>query len=1093
MQIDFKASMQLPRILQPREQAAASTHHILSIKRGGNQCGSLLFDKSRGPAQVDSGEAARMRAEIDSRVRAEACQPWKDFLAGLARGATRSALAAELAEAAQAGNAPGVLEALDKGALLDVPNEYGETATFLAALAGSSEVIQVLLSRRADHTIRDNAGLSACRAAQLGGSREAMTALAAVGAQVSPEMSGYGSPTRMPVACRCEEVQVTRVIPLGVGHAGAGTTVVDNFFEESFLARLDELWKRLPLAPKQKASPTDRAYYHDVEGWLTGALNEAVRAAQLADAAAAMPHMRFLIYPEPGGASTEGKLRSTYTFLLYLSDCRSGGETTFLECLEGDETLASSGGLAPGERAEVAAVSPARGRLLLMPHACPHLAAPVDEVPKVLVRGEVLPPDPASGIDISRTAAEPAMATTHAEQQPIHPGVRSCWDFGDKSIVPAMLCGTPGIPKPRVRNWMLQARQLLSGSRPMSVGKAVLMWSKSFALFFKGDERRFPERHVQPASTSSTTSVSTSGSGPRIRRPAHCATSRFEEAAEQAPSSRARALKRQSTLRTPKGSAWNALLPGPPKLQKPAAPIAPQKPATATTSITSLNRRLQSGAWVATNGFGFAAALVAIEAAMLRPGWSVQAQQQLIGDQASKLDAYAQSRRLQTYVSQTDYDTAVAQLKSDDYSLGGAMDSAWLCLCGALVMFMHAGFAMLETGSCRAKNASNAGNTGQSGKDAAEPGGARDRSRSPAKGPDEWHETVECGGVGSCFFNAVATHYAMSRDNFSLADAKKLAKARGATLRAEVAGYIREKADAFKPFWLPPPTPEDEASRVNLVQIEGGQPPDTWEAYLKALDRPTRWANDISFRATVKRLNCRIIVAVDDIKNPTQLLAYRKPIDFKDNRKQVVILLLYREKHYQLIMAKPGKEIPESWRALPVGGHTTVPRGGGGDTWLPPRSASSACSDVEDTGGSRLSRGRTLAISFAECRTSPSEQASATQRLQRMGCHTLWVPATSERVVRGRTFWKGGLCVATACHVPSKPLHTCTGESGDLAMIDFDRFRVVSVWRRPGVDREDFDTEVAHIFGEAERAHAPCIAVAIGTTLLRSRLYPSWA
>lgn len=35
------------------------------------------------------------------------------------------------------------------------------------------------------------------------------------------------------------------------------------------------------------------------------------------------------------------------------------------------------------------------------------------------------------------------------------------------------------------------------------------------------------------------------------------------------------------------------------------------------------------------------------------------------------------------------------------------MDSMWLCLCGALVMFMHAGFAMLETGCCRAKNASN--------------------------------------------------------------------------------------------------------------------------------------------------------------------------------------------------------------------------------------------------------------------------------------------------------------------------------------------------------------------------------------------------
>jgi len=45
--------------------------------------------------------------------------------------------------------------------------------------------------------------------------------------------------------------------------------------------------------------------------------------------------------------------------------------------------------------------------------------------------------------------------------------------------------------------------------------------------------------------------------------------------------------------------------------------------------------------------------------------------------------------------------------KAGDASLGTAMDSAWLLLCGALVMFMHAGFAMLETGCCRAKNASN--------------------------------------------------------------------------------------------------------------------------------------------------------------------------------------------------------------------------------------------------------------------------------------------------------------------------------------------------------------------------------------------------
>jgi len=49
----------------------------------------------------------------------------------------------------------------------------------------------------------------------------------------------------------------------------------------------------------------------------------------------------------------------------------------------------------------------------------------------------------------------------------------------------------------------------------------------------------------------------------------------------------------------------------------------------------------------------------------------------------------------------------ISKLKEADLSFSGALDSAWLCLCGALVMFMHAGFAMLETGSCRAKNAQN--------------------------------------------------------------------------------------------------------------------------------------------------------------------------------------------------------------------------------------------------------------------------------------------------------------------------------------------------------------------------------------------------
>lgn len=40
----------------------------------------------------------------------------------------------------------------------------------------------------------------------------------------------------------------------------------------------------------------------------------------------------------------------------------------------------------------------------------------------------------------------------------------------------------------------------------------------------------------------------------------------------------------------------------------------------------------------------------------------------------------------------------------DDYSVAQPLDTMWLLLCGALVMFMQCGFAMLEAGCCRMKN-----------------------------------------------------------------------------------------------------------------------------------------------------------------------------------------------------------------------------------------------------------------------------------------------------------------------------------------------------------------------------------------------------
>ncbi|CAJ1446103.1 unnamed protein product [Effrenium voratum] len=84
----------------------------------------------------------------------------------------------------------------------------------------------------------------------------------------------------------------------------------------------------------------------------------------------------------------------------------------------------------------------------------------------------------------------------------------------------------------------------------------------------------------------------------------------------------------------------------------------------------------------------------------------LSAQRQLLEESRHRFEEMEEGgRRLQ--VTQTSFDTSVAELQAMDQGLAGALDSAWLCLCGALVMFMHAGFAMLETGCCRAKNASN--------------------------------------------------------------------------------------------------------------------------------------------------------------------------------------------------------------------------------------------------------------------------------------------------------------------------------------------------------------------------------------------------
>ncbi|CAE7199339.1 unnamed protein product [Symbiodinium sp. CCMP2456] len=67
----------------------------------------------------------------------------------------------------------------------------------------------------------------------------------------------------------------------------------------------------------------------------------------------------------------------------------------------------------------------------------------------------------------------------------------------------------------------------------------------------------------------------------------------------------------------------------------------------------------------------------------------------------------SERRELQTSLSSSFFLAEVEALHERDVSIASALDTIWLCMCASIAALMHGGFAMLETGTCRARNASN--------------------------------------------------------------------------------------------------------------------------------------------------------------------------------------------------------------------------------------------------------------------------------------------------------------------------------------------------------------------------------------------------
>lgn len=381
----------------------------------------------RSLVQVDAARRETHRARLIEEV-AAACErggPVERFCASLGAGATRAAASERLGGAAARGELSAIEASLSDGGRVEARNEYGQTALFRAAAAGSAAAVARLLELGADTEARANGGATPCLAASAGGHLQAYRLLEAAvactdaagprgvracdyaaqaerregGASLPlPAFPPSGLPPAPPLApAPPPGAAVGRLLEAGgASHPGAGSCTVDNALPPEALERLLALWRSLPVASKDKESPIERSYLFDSEGWLTGLLTAAAAAAGLR--CVALPGVRFLHYPEPGGhlpphvdlpRCTAGGAKSTHTFLLYLTGCGRGGETLLLEEREGDAALARMGGVAPGPRATLEAVRPREGRLLLMPHACPHAAAPTIDTPKLLVRGEV--------------------------------------------------------------------------------------------------------------------------------------------------------------------------------------------------------------------------------------------------------------------------------------------------------------------------------------------------------------------------------------------------------------------------------------------------------------------------------------------------------------------------------------------------------------------------------------------------------------------------------------------------------------------------------------------------------------------------------
>jgi len=285
---------------------------------------------------------------------------------------------------------------LDAGMDLSLQNEYGHTGLFIAAWRGYGSLVSLLLEYGSDLNVKSNGGLSVLGVSRVCGQSRVSDLLLAHGTGDHISLEGGSTCEMAWVDIEPDNVAVKVLIDLDVDHPGAGSYLLDGLLSDCQIDYLVDLWRRLPIAQPQKAKGipcSDRSYFCDAEGFVSRLLANALRRSRIweQEEYSILPHMRFLCYSVPGAVLAPhvdlnrmhpftGE-RSTHTFILYLTGCKEGGETLLLGDTSGY-----------GRNEVLARLAPRKARMLLFPHSCPHEGEAVVDVPKLLIRGELVLP-----------------------------------------------------------------------------------------------------------------------------------------------------------------------------------------------------------------------------------------------------------------------------------------------------------------------------------------------------------------------------------------------------------------------------------------------------------------------------------------------------------------------------------------------------------------------------------------------------------------------------------------------------------------------------------------------------------------------------